>query len=114
MYKAFGGTSNDHGWDWYASSNIRLYGDFWGYFGYNLLSENDCLHRDPRVLNTYPDGFVPYASRARLMWPAKTEDECTNNYDPSHGCEILSPKNQAPGTTVWIQRYPPPSPHSNS
>ncbi len=95
----------DHGygpgvWHWYMQADIRLYGDFWGYWFYNFRSEDDCLNKNPDLHHWTFSGILASLT-TRLMLPAKTEEECTNNY--GYGCEVLSPNNQVPGTTLWVQ-----------
>ncbi len=103
MY-GIGGYEGNGQWVWIMNSNIRLYGDFWGYFAYNFDKPEECLIVGTNPVYTWQltlyfgSSLVP-----RLMWPAINEDQCTNNY--GYGCEIIQFINSVPATTKWLVRY---------
>ncbi len=102
MY-GIGGYEGNGQWVWIMNSNIRLYGDFWGYFAYNIEKPEHCL-----VVGTNPTYtwqltlYFGSTLRPKLMWPAINEDQCTSNY--GYGCELIQFSNSIPATTKWVVR----------
>lgn len=102
---AIQGVRGDNYEDWVMQSNMRVYGDFWGYFAYNILTPEDCLRNGSAISPTYTTPFLNYHwgfANPKIMVPAIDEQQCTNNY--GYGCQIFQPKNGVPATNMWLLR----------